>query len=117
MQESLERDFQDYGGLLETVTSFKYLGRFMMAGDEGWLEVAGNLRKALKSWIRTKRILGREGEDPRISFFFKGGRPGGVAFRVGDVGLTPRMEQALGIFQHRVMQRITGRQPRRQGEV
>ena len=29
--------------------------------------------------------------------------------------LTPRMEWALGSFQHRVVQRLTGRQPRRRG--
>ena len=29
--------------------------------------------------------------------------------------LTPRMERALDSFQHRVAQRLTGRQPRRQG--
>ena len=44
--ESSNRAFQAYGEPLETVTSFKYLGQVMTAGDDGWLEVAGNLRKA-----------------------------------------------------------------------
>ena len=35
------------------------------------------------------RISGREGEDPRIYCFFKGSHPGGVSFRVRDVGPDP----------------------------
>ena len=72
LQESLNRAFQAYREPLETVTSFKYLGRVLTAGDDGWLAVAGNLRKARESWTRMTRILGREGADPRISgLFFK----------------------------------------------
>ena len=72
LQESLNRAFQAYREPLETVTSFKYLGRVLTAGDDDWLAVAGNLRKARESWTRMTRILGREGADPRISgLFFK----------------------------------------------
>ena len=34
MQGSVDRDFQAYGRPLETVTSFKYLGWVLQAGDE-----------------------------------------------------------------------------------
>ena len=109
---SLERAFQEYGEPLETVTSFKYLGRVMMA-DEGWPEVAGNLRKSLKSWTQMTRILGREGAEPRISVFFKAAVQAVLILGLETWVLTPRMEQDLGIFQHRVAQQITGRQPMR----
>ena len=55
-----------------SVTSFKYMGRVLMVADDNWTEVAGNPRKARKSWARMARILGREGTNPRVSgIFFK----------------------------------------------
>ena len=56
--ESTERAFQTYGKTLYMVTLFKYLGRFMTAGDDDWPAVVGNLRKAWNSWARMTRILG-----------------------------------------------------------
>ena len=44
MQESMERAFQAYVKLVETVTSFKYLERVLAAGDDNCLEVVGNLK-------------------------------------------------------------------------
>ena len=44
----------------------------MTASDDGCLAVAGNLRKARKSWARLLTILVIEGENPRVSeMFFK----------------------------------------------
>ena len=57
----------------------------------------------------------------------EGGRPEGVGIFFKTVTqavfflgaetwvLTPRMERALSILQHRVSRRLTGRQPRRRG--
>ena len=64
--ESTERDFEAYGKPIEAVPSFKYLGRIMMAGEDDWPAVAGNLVMARKSWGRLTRILGREGADKRV---------------------------------------------------
>ena len=53
-------------------TKFNYLGQIMTAGDDDWTEVAGNLVKARKSWVRLTKILSREGADKRVSGnFFK----------------------------------------------
>ena len=57
--ESMEMAFEVYGEKLKTVPSFKYLGRILTTGDNDWPEVAGNLRKARKSWRRLQRILSR----------------------------------------------------------
>ena len=70
MRESAARAFQDYGRPLEMVTLFKYLGRTMMALDKGWSVVVGNLQNAWKSWARLARIMGREGDIPRVTGFF-----------------------------------------------
>ena len=56
IRESAERA---YGGQLEAVDSFTYLGRVMTAGDNDWPAVAGNLKKARRSWGRLSRILTR----------------------------------------------------------
>ena len=59
IRESTEREFEAYGGQLEAVDSFTYLGSVMTAGDDDWPAVAGNLKKARKSWGRLNRILTR----------------------------------------------------------
>ena len=46
MRESMERAFQAYVSPLETVTSFKYLGRALTDSDDDWPEVVANLWKA-----------------------------------------------------------------------
>ena len=42
--------FEVYGQQIQSVPRFTYLGRVMIAGDDDWPEVAGNLAKAQKSW-------------------------------------------------------------------
>ena len=70
LRDSTEMDFEAYGKPLETVSTFKYLGRVMTAGDDDWTEVAGNLLKVRKSWGRLSRILSREGADKKVSGTF-----------------------------------------------
>ena len=43
------------------MTSFKYLGRVLMVGDDDSWSVAGKMRTARKIWVRMMRILSREG--------------------------------------------------------
>ena len=72
MRGSLEMSLQAYGGPLETVTLFMYLGQVMTAGEDDWPAVAVKLRNTCRSWARMTRILVREGAYPRISgLFFK----------------------------------------------
>ena len=52
LRDSTERAFEAYGNLLETVTTFKYMGWVMTAGGDDWPAVAKNLVKARKSWGR-----------------------------------------------------------------
>ena len=60
-RESLELAFEDYRDPIKNVLDFKYLGRVLTAGDDDWIEVVGNLRKARRSWGRLYLVLGREG--------------------------------------------------------
>ena len=52
---------------IKTVTLFKYLELVLIASDDDWTAVVGNLQKAQKSWTRLERIMRREGSSPRVS--------------------------------------------------
>ena len=83
----------------------------MAAGDNDWLAVGGNLGKARKSWGRLSWIMSREGADPKVSGnFYKAVAQAVLLFGAETWVLTPRMEQALDSFQHRVASSITGKQ-------
>ena len=63
------------------------------------------------------RILIREGAETKVSRkVFKAIVQEVLLFKAETWVLTPRMERALRIFQHKVARRITGRQPRRRGD-
>ena len=99
MRERAERAFQAYGRMLETVTSFKYLGQVLTVGGDNWPVVVRNLKKARRSWARLTRILGQEGAKPRVSgMFFKAVVKAMLLFGSETWVLTPHMGQALGIF-------------------
>ena len=87
----------------------------MIAGDNYWLVVGGNLGKAWNSWGWLSRILSREGADPKVSGnFYKVVDQAVLLFGAETWVLTQRMERALDSFRSRVMRRITGKQPWRQ---
>ena len=69
-RENLDRAFHAYGQPMEAVSEFRYLGRLLTETDDDWLVVAGNIKKARRSWGRLDRVLGREGEDPKVSRTF-----------------------------------------------
>ena len=86
----------------------------MMASDEYCPAAVGNLRKANKSWVHLSIILGRKGANPRVSgMFFITLMQSVHVFGAETWVMNPRVRRALGAFQDRVSQWITGRQPRR----
>ena len=106
--------FEAYGKPLETVSTFKYLERVMMAGDVDCTEVAGNLVKSRKSWGSLSRILSREGVDKRASGkIFKAMVQAVLLFGAETWVLTPRIERSLERFLHGDARQITRKQPRR----
>ena len=79
--------------------------------------VVWNLRKAQKSWTKLERIMGWEGANPRVSgMFFKAVVQAVLIFGLEAWVMTPRMGQALVIFQNGVARKITGRHPKRREE-
>ena len=57
-KENLEQAFSAYGKPMEAVTEFRYLGRLLMATDDDRPAVAGNIKKAQRSWGRLAWVLG-----------------------------------------------------------
>ena len=115
--KSVESAFQDYVIPLETVTSFKYLGRVLTAVGKDWSAVVENLRKAQKSCAWMTMILRREGAKPRVLGTFLKAVAHTVLLLGSDTWVpNSGMGQSLGIFQHGVARRITGRQLKRQEE-
>ena len=116
LRDRTERDFEAYGKPLERVSTFKYLGRAMTAGDDYCPAVLGNLVKSRKSWGRLARVLTWEGADKRVSGkFFKAVVQSVLLFGAETWLLTPRIERALESFLRGAARRITGKQPRRGG--
>ena len=96
MREVTDRAFSSYGRPLEIVTSFKYLGRVILAADD-MTAVVKNLSRARKVWSRMSRILSREGAAPRVpGFFFKAVAQLVLLFGAEIWVVTPRMGKALG---------------------
>ena len=101
-RESSERAFEAYGEPLENVTTFRYLGQVLTAGDDDWLEVVGKLGKSGKSWGKLSRILIREGAYPKVSgIFYKAVVQAVLMFGAETWVLTLMMERDLDSFQHR----------------
>ena len=88
--------------------------RVMTEGGDNWLAVAGNQQKGRKNLVQMPRILSQEGAYTKVSGkFFKVVVQSEFLFGEDTWVLTLCMEQSLSSFQTRVMQQLTGRQPRR----
>ena len=58
-KDNLERSFHAYGKPMEAVLEFRYLGRLLTATYDNWPAVAGNIKKARRSWGSLAWLLGR----------------------------------------------------------
>ena len=75
----------------------------LIAGDDDWLVVSGNLGKSRKIWGRLSRVLGRQGADPKVSGkFYKEVSQAVLLFGGETWVLTHSMEKALDRFQLRL---------------
>ena len=96
--------------------TFRYLGRVLTAGYDDWPAVLGKTSKARNSWGRLSRILIREGTYLKVSgICFKAVTQAVLLLGAETWILIPRMERALGSFQHRFARLITRRQKMRRG--
>ena len=102
-----EMAFQAYGQPLDTVTSFKYLGRILTITDNDCPEVIVNLRKLWNIWDRLSRILGWKGPDVlALGRFYLDLVQAILLFGAETRVMTLHIGRMLGGFHHRVARRI-----------
>lgn len=101
------------GGVdLESVSTFKYLGRPLSATGNDWPALYTNLTKARQRWAMISRILTREGAQPAVSaMFYKAIVQTVLLYGSETWTTTQSMLKILNGFHHRVARRLTGRQP------
>ena len=82
----------------------------MTESYENYSAVVGNLCKARKRWEHLSRTLGRQGGNKKVSrMFIKAMVQVVLCFGAETWVMNPCTGRALGGFQHRVVQRINGR--------
>ena len=112
-RRSREIVFQIDGVDLETVPSFKYLGRLLTSTDDDWPAVAANLRKARQRWAMVSRILRKDNMDPGVAgWFYKALAQSVLLYGSETWVLTKAMITALEGFHHRVARSISGQKGR-----
>ena len=101
--------FTACGVPLESVSSFKYLGRILTSTDDDWPALYKNLAKARKRWGMVSRVLARDGANERaMAMFYKAVVQSVLLFGSETWVITDRMMDALRGFHHRAARRITG---------
>ena len=99
---------------LQTVQTFKYLGRTMAANNSDWQALYTNLAKARRKWATLTRILTKTGLPPRIAgLFYKAIAQAVLLYGSESWVITPAMLTTLEGFHHQVARRITNRMPRK----
>jgi len=98
------------GNELESVHSFRYLGRMLCDDDNDWLAVSTNLKKARARWQMISRILSSEGANTRVmGLFYKAIVQSVLLFGSETWVLTKKMITALESFHHQCARTITRR--------
>ena len=108
-----EHVFSVYGTPLESVRTFKYLGRILSYDNKDWPAVIGNIRKARAKWAMVRRVLTRDGATPRVSgFFYKAVVQSVLLYGSDTWTLTEAMFGQLEAFHHGVARQLTGTRAR-----
>ena len=104
--------FQEYGRILETVMSFKYMGRILTVKEDDCPAFTVKLQKACNIWARMLRILGWYGSDDQTSGrFYLTIVNSFLLFDAETWVVTPCIGWLLGLFRHRVARWISGKKP------
>ena len=111
---ALEESFSAYGVELETVESFKYLGRVMRYDDNDAEAVRTNLRKARATWGRLSKVTRSENASSRVcGMFYKATVQAVLLFGSESWSVTPAILSSLEGFHVRAARRMAGMMPTR----
>jgi hypothetical protein len=105
--------FSVHGIPLESVSTFKYLGRLLSSTDDDWPTIYKNLSKARKRWGMVSRLLVQDNADPKTSgIFYKAIVQSILLYGSETWVVTPSVLRVLESFHNRVARRISGLLPR-----
>ena len=106
--------FSIRGVPLDAVDIFNDLGRPLLSVDDDWPAFHRNLTKARQKWGMIRRILAREGADPKVSgMFYKAVVQVVLLYGCETWNITSAMQKVLEGFHHRVARRLSGKLPYR----
>ena len=109
-----DESFSAYGVELETVDSFKYLGRLLRYDDNDAMAIRSNLGKARAMWGRLSRVLRAENASPRVcSLFYKATIQAVMLFGSETWNISPASMRSLEGFHLRAARRMAGMMPRK----
>jgi hypothetical protein len=101
--------FTVYGGPIQIVTEFKYLGQVVEKQDDDWPAMNWNIRRAQSAWGRLRRILSREGAKPKtMATIYKAVVQAVLLYGAESWVLSLAMEKKLDSFHHCCAWYITG---------
>ena len=107
----MERAFRVYGHPLTTVTAFNCIGKILTALGNYFPVLVSNLLKARNKWARMPRVLVIEWGDTWTPGTFFKVVVQTVLLSVSEMlVLTPHIGRTLGVFQHRMVFWMKGKQ-------
>jgi hypothetical protein len=110
---AFRRTFTIQNQPIETLTSFRYLGRIIASSDSDWEAAKFNLHKARTRWMNISRLLARTSASPQISSLFYKATVQTVLLYGSETWVINReILQLLLSFHHSIARRLTGRFPR-----
>ena len=97
------------GTPLESVDSFKYLGRPLTADGSDGLAVLHNIHRARRRWAHVSKVLCRQGADTKISgYFYKAVCQSVLLYGCETWVVSDKILRSLNGFHHRVARRLSG---------
>ena len=106
------RVFSEYGTLITAVRLLNYLIQMLLSSDNNCPAVKQNLLRTLGKWGQLVNLLGREGEDIRMTGrFYVAVVQSVLLFGSKMKVMTPLLEKVLKGFHHRVVRRMAGMDP------
>jgi hypothetical protein len=111
--QASQRTFSIQNQPIETVTSFRYIGRIITSSNSDWEAAKFNLHKARTRWMNISRILTRTSASPRISsLFYKATIQTVLLYGSETWVINDEILHLLLSFHHSIARRLTGRFPR-----
>ena len=97
-----------YNSPLSVILSFKLLGRVLSTSDDNWPEVICNVRREQHKWVQLLWVLGQKGADMwTLGVLYTEVFQMLLLYGLETWVMSPHIGKTLGLFHHRMVQRLT----------